>query len=292
MKKNIIIGHPVHHSLSPALHNHAYEIAGIADRLYFDLQEIAPDQLDDWMNTVKNSADVRGITVTIPHKSAVIKHLDWIDTTAKRIGAVNTIIRTDQGKLHGFNTDWLGILLPLGAAHSVDINGAEIAKNSASCPRFLDKKTVAIIGAGGAARSAAFATKQAGASLIIVNRTFSKAESLAIEIGAKALDFTQTQQIESADIIIQTTSVGMSPDIQVNPLSAIQFSAHHIVQEAIYTPRVTKLLQVATAAGATTIPGLEMFLYQAISQFELQTQTPAPIHHMRTKLDQLLPTTS
>ncbi len=257
----IIIGDPVGHSLSPTMHNRAYQHLHIADQFVFTASHVKPEDLATVIHAVR-AMGIRGLTCTIPHKSAVMQYLDKIDPIAQQIGAVNTVVN-DQGTLTGYNTDWLGIVTPLQKIITIK------------------DKQVAIIGAGGAARGIAFAIVQKQGKICFYNRTLDKAQTLAKEFKARARGLDQLEQITEADIIINATSLGMKPHEDKSPIPSKYITKHHIVMDAVYKPLHTKLLKQAQQNQATIIPGLEMLLYQGTAQFELYTQHQAPEKIMR-----------
>jgi shikimate dehydrogenase len=261
----VVIGDPVAHSLSPALHTAGYKALGINSEHAFVGRHITSENLSDFINEIKTMG-IHGVSCTVPHKTAIIKYLDKIDDTAKKIGAVNTVIN-ENGILNGYNTDWLGVLKPLEKITS------------------LEGKTVAILGAGGAARAAAYAVRTKGAKLTIYNRTLEKGQKLAEEFEGTAFSLDQQENIKTADIIINTTSVGLHPHENETPLSKDLITNNHIVFDLVYTKDgPTKFLEDAKEQGATTISGIEMLLYQGFEQFKFFTGKDAPEEAMRKGL--------
>jgi shikimate dehydrogenase len=193
----------------------------------------------------------------MPHKVSIRGLVDTIDQTAESIGAINTVVN-HNGSLTGYNTDWLGILRPLERATS------------------LEGKKVAILGAGGAAQAAIFASHYARASVTIFNRTSSTAETLAHRFRCSARNLSDSNALRDFDIIINTTSLGMYDTKQESPVPPEALHPHHIVFETIYAPSLTTLLKDAQEAGAKIIRGAEMFLEQGIAQFEIHTGVKAP----------------
>lgn len=268
MKRCIIIGDPIAHSLSPLVHNAGYKALGIDDSYHYELQRIKPEELNDFMEALRTS-DIRGVSCTAPHKIAIMRYLDDIDPTARKIGAVNTVVN-DNGVLKGYNTDWLGAVLPLEKLVS------------------LQGKRIALLGAGGAARSIVYGVAGRGADLSIYNRTLDKAQELAQEFGGTAEPLNNLEEIKKADIIINATSVGMAPHDDATPLPKRFMTSHHIVFDSIYAPYETCLLRDAAAQGAQIIHGSEMLLQQALAQFKLYTGYDAPENAMREALTQAL----
>jgi len=260
----IIIGDPVEHSLSPQMHNAAYEALGIDDQFVFLGARVKIEDVDKVIKGVR-AMGIRGLTCTIPHKVKVLNYLDEIDSIAKKIGAANTVVN-ENGILKGYNTDWLGVLTPL----------REVTE--------LKNKHVAILGAGGAARAMIYAISSNGAMFTIYNRTLDKAKELAKEFGGQARGLEDFEGIKRADIILNATSLGMVPQELETPLPKRYITQKHIVFDAIYAPFETRLLKEAKEQGATVIHGLEMLLYQGLAQFELYTQRKAPEKVMRNVL--------
>lgn len=268
-KQCIIIGDPVGHSMSPTLHNLAYEQINIDGEFVFTAANVKPEGLKDFIAGVRATGIV-GVTVTVPHKTEVMKYLDEIDPIAKKIGAVNTIVN-QNGKLKGYNTDWLGTIIPLAN----ELNEGDTKSN------FLNGKKVAILGAGGAARAMAFGVKEKGAEIVIFNRTVSKAQELAGELEGEVHSLEDIEKVREADIIINSSSVGMGKlkDLTLVPIEHLR--NNQLVFDAVYSPHKTRLLREAKQKDAKIIHGVEMFLYQAVPQFELQTDHKAPFETMR-----------
>lgn len=279
-KLNLIFGHPVAHSLSPKLHSQIYEQIGVADQFVFLASDIDPDHLDTAMASIK-VLGINGLAVTIPHKVAIIDYLDDVDSTAMAIGAVNTVVNRD-GILYGYNTDWLGTLIPLANHYGVQI------KNLQHIPRFLEGKKVALIGAGGASRAMAFAVLMAGAELYIFNRTKETATILAQDLREvmalakiQVFDDKLINGVYACDIVINSTSLGMSPNQHQTPVPKQWLHKDQVCFDAVYKPFETLFIQEAKAQGCEVILGLEMFLYQAVYQFEYHTGHKPDIAKMR-----------
>jgi len=260
----MIIGDPVEHSFSPQMHNAAYEELGIDDAFVFIAAHVKKQDIKAAVEAAR-TLNIRGLTCTIPHKISVMRYLDKIDDIAKKIGAVNTVVN-DAGVLIGYNTDWLGVVTPLEQMGS------------------LVGASVALIGAGGAARACAFGLAQKGARVTIYNRTKEKAEALAKEAGGAAKNLEEIAEVREADIIVNASSVGMAPAGDVSPVPKEYLKKNHIVFDVVYSPRETKLLREAKDAGACVISGLEMLLYQGVAQFEYYTGRKAPVEAMRQAL--------
>lgn len=258
----LIIGDPVEHSLSPLMHNKAYEALGIDDKFVFVAGRVLRENLKPAVEGFR-AFNFRGLTVTIPHKIEIMKYLDELDESAEKIGAVNTVVN-QGGRLVGYNTDYLGVLLPL--EKEIDIKG---------------KKAV-VFGAGGAAKSTVYALCLKGAKVLILNRTVEKAKELAEEFGCDFGSLEEKQKVKEADIVINATSVGMEEERSL--VEKEYFRKGQVVFDVVYTPFKTLFLRNAEEKGAKVIPGVEMLLYQAIKQFELYTEYEAPVEVMRRVL--------
>lgn len=261
----VIVGDPIEHSLSPAMHNAAYQALGIDDEFVFVAAHVKVEDMKDVVQAVR-VMNIRGLTCTIPHKIEVMQYLDEIDPIAEKIGAVNTVVN-ENGVLKGYNTDWLGTVAPL--VHAT---------------RTLKSKKVALIGAGGAARAMGYGVIQRGANLTIFNRTTEKAREFAQELGngvhVKTLDEMKAE-IPKMDVILNATSLGMGEQVNQSPVPKECIQQGQIVFDAVYAPRETKLLKEAKEQGAYTIAGVEMLLHQGVAQFELYTGQKAPIDVMK-----------
>ncbi len=255
----MVIGDPVAHSLSPQMHNAGYEALNIDNQYIYVGCKVDVNDIDDFIKGVR-VMKIQGISCTMPHKIAVMPYLDEINEVAKKIGAVNTIVN-DNGKLIGYNTDWLGIITPLEKITTI--------KN----------KRVALIGAGGAARAAAYAVTSKGANLTIYNRTLEKAQKLVEIFGGTAFRLDGLNNITNADIIINTTSVGLkNKNETILPKKFI--TKNQILFDAVYGNE-TQFLRDAKEKGTQTIAGVEMLLCQGVEQFKLFTGHDAPVDVMR-----------
>ena len=254
-----ILGQPVSHSLSPAMHNAAFRHLHL-NKIYLPF----PAQDAKMAVTAMKTLGIRGASVTIPHKQAVIPVLDTIDPLAAKIGAVNTLIFRD-GAAHGVNTDWLGANTAL----------AQIAP--------LAGKSALLLGAGGSARAIGFGLIQAGVSLTMASRTPSRGQALAGDLGCPWRPLADLDDF-TADLLINATSVGMGPNSGQTPVPARLLTNFGLVMDIVYSPLATTLLKEAKAAGCQTVNGLEMLLYQGSAQFELWTGLKAPVKIMRQAL--------
>jgi|WetSurMetagenome_2_1015567.scaffolds.fasta_scaffold296516_2 shikimate dehydrogenase len=258
-----VIGNPVRHSLSPIMHNAAFEDRRInAVYLAFEIKE-----LEDCIKGVR-SLGIKGLSVTIPFKSEIIPFLDEVDDLAKRIGAVNTVVNED-GFLKGYNTDASGALRALEG--KTDISG----------------KRVVIIGAGGTARAAGYILKQKGMDITIANRSRERGMALAESLGCGFVNLKELTDIKH-DILINTTPVGMSPDVDECPVPQEALQEDMVVMDVIYNPLKTKLLAMAEARGCTILNGLPIFIYQGAEQFRLWTGLDAPVTIMDEAVKKVL----
>ncbi len=263
-KMCIIIGDPVEHSLSPAMHNAAYEALYIDDQFVFTAAHVNVEDVKKVVEAVRVMG-IRGLTCTMPHKLEVMKFLDEIDPVAKKIGAVNTVVN-DNGVLTGYNTDWLGIVTPLNMI-----------------ARSLKDKRAAIVGAGGAARAMIYGLTTNGAKVKIFNRTIEKAQQLAEEFGCDAGGLEELSEVKNYDIILNSTSIGMEGDTN-SPIPSEFINNKQIIFDAVYMPYETQLLKDAKKKGAQVIHGIDMLLYQGTPQFELYTDHKAPEDVMKKVL--------
>jgi len=260
----MIIGDPVDHSLSPVMHNIAYQRLNIDDKYVFTASKVKKEDLKQVINSVR-VMNIKGVSCTMPHKQNVMQYLDNIDPIAKKIGAVNTIVN-NNGNLSGYNTDWYGVLAPLAEYYDSNITD-----------KFLIRKKIGIIGAGGATRAVVYAILQAGGTIEIYNRSINNARILKKEVNNyQVADITiysldEIKNIKEVDIIINTTSIGMGALINQTPVPLKYLKSSQIVFDIVYEPKFTKLLIDAKSIGANCITGSEMLLHQGIKQFELFT---------------------
>ncbi|KAJ8767531.1 hypothetical protein K2173_017600 [Erythroxylum novogranatense] len=263
-----IIGNPVSHSKSPALYNEAFKSVGF-NGVYLHL---LVDNLANFLQTY-SSTDFAGFSCTIPHKEAALKCCDEVNPVAKSIGAVNCIIRRqNDGKLFGFNTDYVGAI-------SAIEDGLRVSQNiSSKTSSPLAGKLFVVIGAGGAGKALAYGAKEKGARVIISNRTYDRAKELANVIGGDAVSLAELGSFhpEHGMILANTTSIGMHPKVDETPIPKNALKYYSLVFDAVYTPKITRLLREAEESGAAIVSGLEMFIGQAYEQFESFTNLPAP----------------
>lgn len=272
-----IFGYPLGHSISPDFQQAAFDHYCIDAR--YEAWPTHPDLLEPEVNKLRSDAYLGG-NVTVPHKLQVMELLDEIDPLAKTIGAVNTIVR-DGERLLGFNTDAYGFVKSLKEVGKFDPNG----------------KKVLLLGAGGAARAAAFGLASEGiSSLTIANRTLSRAESLTEDVRKYLSEAGQKTDVYAismtddalgnasagADLIVNSTSIGMTgtDSLGASPLGAHPITETACVYDMVYNPPTTPLLSDAQKAGATAVNGLPMLIYQGAAAFEKWTGRPAPIEVM------------
>ena len=252
-----VVADPVAHSMSPPVHNAAFEALGI-NAVYLPFKVTDPALfLQDF-----EPYDLAGLSVTIPHKEAMLGLMDEVEPLARRVGAVNTV-RIDEGHRYGCNTDV-----------SAAVESVEDAVERAGLEP-LSERHVLLVGAGGAGRAIAYGLREKGVELTIANRTVSRAEKLAAEVGAEFCGLDRMEAL-SADIIINSTSVGMWPRVEDSPVPADMLGLGMVVFDSVYNPIRTRLLREAEKAGAVTASGVEWFVNQAAAQFELWTGTDAP----------------
>lgn len=272
-----LMGWPVAHSRSPAMHNAAFRALGL--NWHYLLLPVAPDDVGDAVRGIR-ALRFAGCNITVPHKQAVVPFLDEMTPTAHTVGAVNTIINRD-GRLIGENTDATGFLRALREA-GVEPTG----------------QCALVVGAGGAARAVVYALLQAGATVWLTNRTQARAEALAETMQAvgrgvsRVLPFEREAvqtALEAATLLVNATSVGMHPHTNVVPLpDGVRLLPHLTVNDLVYVPRQTRLLRLAAEVGARTIDGVGMLLHQGAAAFELWTGQAAPLDVMRSALEATL----
>ncbi|MGY4690383.1 shikimate dehydrogenase [Salibacterium sp. K-3] len=261
-----VIGHPVGHSLSPLMHNDQFQYQGLP--YFYHAFDVMPEYLGEAVQGLK-ALGVSGFNVTVPHKIEVMQYLDGLDEQAKLIGAVNTIVREESGWI-GYNTDGEGYVQSL------------LNKTGGSVP----DADILVIGAGGAARAVISAlTGRGSARVTITNRTFSKAQALQEQMAERAsVRAVPTEQADketpSFDIIINTTSVGMSPHTENMPWTAERIKPGCICSDLIYNPLKTTWLQQAEENGADILNGTGMFVGQGAIAFQKWTGMEPDIERM------------
>jgi 3-dehydroquinate dehydratase/shikimate dehydrogenase len=281
-----VVGHPIGHSMSPAIHNAAFDCVG-HNGVYLPLL-VNPgyESFKAFMESFVpfKGLDLSGLSVTIPHKENALRYLkekgEEVEPLAEQIGAVNTIV-IDNGKMRGFNTDYAAIL-------DCITNRLKITRED------LANYRIAVIGAGGTGRTAVAALAAYGATVVIYNRTREKADALAAEFNGRTGKVVSASIEKLCDsccqIYINTTSIGMHPHVDQSPMedAAANLGPDVLVFDAVYNPMRTKLIEQAEAAGAKTIGGIEMFVRQAGGQFSAWTQKDAPLDLMREVVERKL----
>ena len=245
-----VAGDPVAHSLSPVIMNTAMRRENV-NAVYVALHA---KSLKDLLACVRD-VPIHGLSITMPYKQTILEHLDNTDTHTTKIGACNTVVRAQDGKLYGFNTDTAGVVRPLEQRLGIE------------------NARVLVLGAGGAARAAVFGLKERGAEVFILNRTAETGQKLARQAKARTVKRADLKKL-AFDVIINATPVGMK-NPKESPLQESEINAKYVF-EMIYDPAETQLIRLARLRGAQIIPGIEMFVQQAARQFEIWTGKPAP----------------
>ncbi len=262
-----VIGNPVSKSLGYLVHNHAFQEKGSPD-IYVSF---LVDNVEKFFNSFKGFFN--GLSVTMPAKEQIMPLLDRVDETAKKIGAVNTVVKE--------GTDWVG--------YNTDCSGAISALEACTS---LQGKNVLILGSGGTAKAIGYGVKEKGGKLTVTyNKNKERGENLAKELDCE-LVHARDAGTRAIDVLINCSPVGMSPNVTESPFSARDFKEGMVVFDSVYNPLETRLLREAKSAGCMVIPGYELFINQAARQFELWTGQPAPIDSMREVLLQKLTTNS
>jgi shikimate dehydrogenase len=248
-----IIGYPLGHTVSPDMHNSAFSKLGLPHS--YEVMEVSPELLSDVLSNRIRKESFGGASVTIPYKIEIIKYLDKVSESAKRIGAVNTIDYR-SGVLYGYNTDASGGVRALSESYG-----------DLSCAK------VVLLGAGGAARALAYELAPIVDELLILNRSIDKAKSLSRQIGNNTIYNSIERQnlIESANILINATPVGMSPKTCLSPVNPVHLHPDIFVYDIIYNPIKTRLLIDAEKVGCRTLSGLWMLVYQGVEAFKIWT---------------------
>jgi 3-dehydroquinate dehydratase / shikimate dehydrogenase len=249
-----VAGDPVAHSLSPVVMNTALRRENV-NGVYLALHA---KTLSDLLTCVRG-IPIHGLSITMPYKESIVKHLDNTDSSTTKIGAGNTVVRAQDGNLYGFNTDTSGVVRPL--EKRIALPGARVL----------------VLGAGGAARAAVFGLKERGCEVYILNRSLGPAQKLARSARARLIKRADLRKMRF-DVIINATPVGMGSSKE-SPLSEKEIDARYLF-EMVYDPPETRLVKLARERGAEIIPGIEMFVHQAARQFEIWTGKPAPWDEM------------
>lgn len=271
-----VIGHPIGHSLSPMMQNAAFNALGLPH--HYHAFDVLPEHLETAIQSMR-VLGINGFNVTIPHKEKIMPFIDKVDEEAASIGAVNTIIRTNEGKLKGYNTDGAGYVQSL-----VDETGVQLVESHPL-----------LIGAGGAAKSiAVYLLKSGCPHITIANRTLSKAKQLAEQLDryiekkdllshVHVLEWSDSLSVKDQPytLFINTTPKGMWPHTDVLPVTLYNIESDIIVSDIVYNPLKTTFLEQAEAQGSIIHQGLGMFIYQGAFAFDYFVQKKAPIDVMR-----------
>lgn len=264
-----LFGHPVSHSKSPIMQNAAIQELGL-DYVYVPFH-VLPENLEKAVDGIR-ALGIAGVNVTIPHKERIIAYLDEVSEAARRTGSVNTVVN-DNGRLRGETTDGAGFLRAVEA---------EWGKMSGG--------KVVVLGAGGSAKAIVYALAEAGCDVVVANRTFERAVELTEALNA-GFGETRCRVIElegndlqremgEAELLVNTTSVGMSPNVDGIPISPDLLHSGLKVYDIVYSPLETRLAREAKARGAKAVTGLSMLVHQGAVSFELWTGKPAPVDVM------------
>jgi len=254
-----VLGYPVGHSRSPAMHNAALAELGLGEEWSYEAIEVAPDALEARVRAMPSEGFV-GANITVPHKGAALALADELSETAREIGAANTLVFAD-GEVRAENTDADGLLRAL--------------------PASLTGRRALVLGAGGAARAVVWALLREGAEVSVWNRTELRSQHLCEELGGEAVG--EPRQ-DAYDVIVNSTSVGLAggdPFAEL-PLRVGGFSAKQTVVDMVYGGEQTALLRAAEAAGASVVDGIEILVQQGALSLEIWTGRPAPLETMRT----------
>jgi shikimate dehydrogenase len=279
MRVCYLLGYPVGHSMSAVMHNAAFEELGLDYR--YDLRGVSPERLGSFMTGEMRDPTVRGANVTIPHKLAVMEYIDEVDREALAVGAVNTIVNED-GRLKGYNTDGRGAIRALEEAYG-DLEGVKAV----------------IVGAGGAARAIGYHLSTRASEITILNRTLGRAVELAGHLSSmpecnasvepSSLSRSELEEaLKEAEILINTTPVGMTPEVEGTPVDGSLIIPGTLVFDTVYNPLRTRLLREAEEAGAKALPGLRMLVYQGAAAFRLWTGVEPPVELMYDAVTKVL----
>jgi len=248
-----IVLHPAGHTRSPAMHNAAFRALGL-DAVYLAF-DVPPAALPAALAGAR-ALGIRQLAISLPHKEAALVLVDRVDPVARRIGAINTATRREDGTLEGTNTDWLGAVRAL--EQETDLKGARAV----------------VLGAGGAARAVVFGLVERGARVAVLNRTPERARDLADALGAEEAGALEELPRRAHDVLVNCTSVGLGEDASPVPAEALRRGS--LVMDTVYAPERTRLLRDAEARGARPLPGKWMLVHQAAEQLRLWSGQEAP----------------
>ena len=254
-----VFGNPVSHSLSPRMHNAAFNHLGLnVAYLAFGVEHAADAA------TAMRKLSFLGGSITVPHKGAIVPHLDDLDEISRSIGAVNTVL-AQEGRLVGYNTDWLGVIRAVEQV--TDLPG----------------KSCLILGAGGAARAAIYGLQRKSVEVFVMNRNEARGRSLAAEMNCTFVNWQSWDQLD-VELVINATPVGMADRGDQTVVPSHWLQAGMVVMDMVYRPMDTKLIRDAEAADCLCVSGLDMLLYQGTAQFEIWTGNEPPVEVMRQTL--------
>ena len=265
-----VVADPVAHSLSPVVHNTALAAAGL-DAVYLPFR-VPAEQLDEFLMAASRWP-LAGLSVTIPHKEAVLKHAAHVDDLVKSIGAANTLSFTAAG-ITAANTD---------ASAAVESLAAALQGDDQVEAEGLGLKTTLVLGAGGAARAVAFGLKKKGVEVTVTSRTVDRARKIAAEVGCKSVEWAARHRMPY-DCIVNATPVGMHPNVDESPYDKEHLRPYMVVFDTVYNPENTLLIKEARGAGCRTVTGVEMFVRQAAIQYRIWNGAEPPPQVMREAL--------
>jgi 3-dehydroquinate dehydratase/shikimate dehydrogenase len=265
-----VVADPVAHSLSPVVHNAALAAAGL-DAVYLPFR-VPAEQLDEFLMAASRWP-LAGLSVTIPHKQAVLKHAAHVDDLVKSIGAANTLSFTAAG-ITAANTD---------ASAAVESLAAALQGDDQVEAEGLGLKTTLVLGAGGAARAVAFGLKKKGVEVTVTSRTVDRARKIAAEVGCKSVEWAARHRMPY-DCIVNATPVGMHPNVDESPYDKEHLRPYMVVFDTVYNPENTLLIKEARGAGCRTVTGVEMFVRQAAIQYRIWNGAEPPPQVMREAL--------
>lgn len=263
-----VVADPIGHSLSPLIHNAAFAHLGM-NKVYVPFR-VPRGDLPGFMEDAPE-LNIRGLSVTIPHKEMIIRFMTKVDGAVRGVGAANTVV-FENGQSIGYNTDYRAAMASL-----------EEAMGTAGEPATLVQKTALLLGAGGVARAIAAGLRRRKADVVIASRTRQRADLLAQRTGCRAIDWSQRHGV-SVDIVVNCTPVGMHPNVDESPFDRHYLRPSMVVFDTVYNPETTLLVKEARNRSCTVVTGVDMFIRQAALQFELFTGQPAPTDVMRDTL--------
>jgi len=302
-----VIADPVGHSMSPVIHNSAFIKNQLPNRVYIPLR-VLPEQLAEFMKEAPKVLNLRGLSVTIPHKEKVIPLLDQVDTSVKIIGACNTVLWNADGSTLGTNTDYQAAMSSLAEARSVSGNDSVSGEGDSAPVNWLEPlddpetgviretpltgKTALIMGSGGVGKALAIGLARRGAALVLTDGDFSRAQALAERLAAdgykaEACEWDFRHEIQ-VDYLVNCTPIGMFPKVENSPYDVIRLKESHVCFDAVYNPEETLFIRSARMLGCAVVNGLQMFVRQAGMQFERFAGTEPPLDVMRNVVKEAL----